>query len=78
MHYKNISSSNSNVQEVIDRFNANQDIDADFLHRTEAKLMRAVFMEVLDNADWTPTPHIEGLLIDINARLKIWEQMQPS
>lgn len=75
MNYRNIKSDNPHVQELIVRFNAKQDIDSDFLHKSEAKLMRAVFMEVLDNADWAPTPHIEVLLIDINTRLKYWEQM---
>jgi len=72
MQYKAIRSSNSNVQETIDRFMANQDIDGGHLDRIEAKLMKAVFMEVLDNADWTPSPHVERLLIDINEKLKIW------
>jgi hypothetical protein len=78
MNQRNMTTSNPHVQELITRFTANQDIDSDFLHQSEAKLMRAAFMEVLDNADWTPTPRIEALLIAINAKLKYWEQMQPS
>jgi hypothetical protein len=73
MATNDISSSNPNVQELIERFKTNQDIGCDYVHRSEAKLMRAVFMEILDNPDWTPTPHIEVLLIDINKRLESWQ-----
>lgn len=72
MQCNNIHSSNPHVQETLDRFIANQDIDGGHLDRIEAKMMKAVFMEVLHNPDWVPTPHIERLLIDINEKLKLW------
>lgn len=72
MQCNNIHSSNPHVQETLDRFIANQDIDGGHLDRIEVKMMKAVFMEVLHNPDWVPTPHIEGLLIDINEKLKLW------
>ena len=71
MQTKNIKSSNLHVQEIINRFTANQDIEGGYLDRIEAKLMKAVFMEVLDNPEWVPTSHIEGLLVDINEKLAI-------
>lgn len=72
MNHRNITSSNPHVQETITRFMANQHIDGGYLDRIEAKLMKAVFMEVLDDADWTPSQHVERLLIDINEKLKMW------
>jgi hypothetical protein len=72
MQPKTIHSDNVHVQEIIDRFLANQDINGGYVDRVEAKLMKAVFLEVLDDAHWTPTRHVEQLIIDLNEKLKIW------
>lgn len=69
MQYNNISS-NPNVQETINRYVANQDLDCRYLQSAEVKLMKAVFMEALHDASWTPTHYVEQLLIEVNNKLK--------
>jgi len=69
-----VTSSNPNVQELIDRFNAHQEIDSGILDRGDIALMGAVWMEVNHNPTWHPTEFIEKLICDINARLGAWEK----
>lgn len=73
MNYQDITASNPHVQELIARFNNHQELDSGVLDRGEKALVGAVFMDALDNPSLELPEHIEYLVIDINARLKHWE-----
>jgi hypothetical protein len=66
-----VKSSHCDVQELIARFNDNQEMDAPALCRGELAFIGAVYMEVVDDPDWHPTSHILELIRTVNAQMRI-------
>ena len=64
-----VQSSHPDVQELIDRFNANQEMDCPALDRGDLALIGAIYMEVVDDPDFYPTSHILALIRTLNAQM---------
>lgn len=64
-----VRSSHPDVQELIARFNAHQEIDCPSLDGGELALIGAIYLEVVDDPDFSPTSHILQLIQTMNAKM---------
>lgn len=67
-----LQSANPEVQELLDRWYADEEMDCPLLNDSDLAFISAVFNEVLDNPEWAPTLHIFGLIGNLNGRLASW------
>lgn len=66
-----VQSNHPDVQELITRFNANQEMDCPALDRGELAFIGAIYMEVVHDPNFHPTPEILGLIRTVNAQMQL-------
>lgn len=73
-----VQSNHPDVQELIVRFNANQELDCPALDRGELAFIGAIYMEVVHDPNFHPTPEILGLIRTVNAQMQLSSAQQAS
>lgn len=66
-----VQSNHPDVQELIVRFHANQELDCLALDRGELAFIGAIYMEVVHDPDFHPTPEILELIRTVNAQMRL-------
>lgn len=66
-----VKSQHPDVQELINRFNANQELNCPALDRGELAFIGAIYMEVVHDSDFQPTPEILALIRTVNAQMRL-------
>jgi hypothetical protein len=57
------------VQEMVERYNRHEEFDCLALDDGHRAFIGAVYMDVTENPNWHPTPHILSLIQDINGKM---------
>lgn len=66
-----VESNHPDVQELIARVQDNQEMDCLSLDRGDKDFIGAIYMEVVHNPDFHPTPEILELIRTANARMRL-------
>lgn len=66
-----VESQHPDVQELITRFNANQELDCPALDRGELAFIGAIYIEVVHDPSFHPTPEILALIRTMNAQMRL-------